>query len=132
MAHQPHWRDRLDVALARDGGACVWCARPLHAASPDLTREHLVPRIKGGPSWAENELAACRSCNRRRGHVAPVPWLEDCEARGLRPDRPAVEGALLRLTAAIEERGGARRVRPYLASQLRRLGHGDRIPRRWR
>jgi hypothetical protein len=131
VAHQPSRRERLHRALERDGGACVWCARPLAPGSPDLTREHLVPRIKGGPSWAENELAACRSCNRRRGHVAPVQWLDDCEARGLRADRVAVEAALLRLTGAIEERGGARKVRPYLASQLRRLGHGERVPRRW-
>jgi hypothetical protein len=128
----PDRRERLLHALERDGAACVWCRRPLSAASRDLTTEHLVPHLKGGPSWAENELAACRACNRRRGHAAPAAWLEACEQRGLAPDRPAVERALLRLCDAIEARGGARRARPYVAGQLRRLGLRDAVPRAWR
>ena len=78
--------------------------------------------MKGGPAWAENEVPACRPCNRARGHTAPVVWLEDCEARGLEPARDVVVRALLALRDAIEERGGQRRARPYLAGQLRRLG----------
>jgi hypothetical protein len=81
-----------------------------------------VPRLKGGPAWAENELAACRACNRARGHTAPVVWLEDCEARGLTPNRAAVERGLVALRDAIAVRGGQRRARPYLDGQLRRLG----------
>jgi hypothetical protein len=84
--------------------------------------EHLVPRLKGGPAWPENELAACRACNRARGHTAPARWLEACEARGLTPNRPAVERTLLALRDAIAARGGQRRARPYLDGQLRRLG----------
>ena len=36
------------------------------------TTEHVVPRLKGGPSWPENEVAACRRCNSERGHRGPV------------------------------------------------------------
>jgi hypothetical protein len=72
----------------------------------------------------ENELAACRSCNRARGHTAPAAWLEACVARGLEPTRAAVEQALEALRDAIAARGGQRRARPYLESQLRRLGLG--------
>jgi 5-methylcytosine-specific restriction endonuclease McrA len=113
--------ERLRRILDRDGAHCVWCRRPLAPGHRDLSLEHVVPRLKGGPAWPENEVAACRACNRARGHTAPAAWLEACEGRGLRPDRPAVEASLLRLRGAIAERGGQRRARPYLDGQLRRL-----------
>jgi HNH endonuclease len=100
----------------------VWCRRPLAPGDRFASLEHVVPRLKGGPAWPENEVAACRSCNRARGHAAPAQWLEACEARGLRPNRPLVESTLLALRAAIAARGGQRRARPYLDGQLRRLG----------
>jgi hypothetical protein len=114
--------ERLVRIMERDGAHCVWCRRPLAPGHRDASLDHLVPRLKGGPAWPENELCACRPCNRRRGHTAPDVFLADCEARGLAPDRPAIERSLLGLQAAIEERGGQRRARPYLAAQLRRLG----------
>jgi hypothetical protein len=114
--------ERLRLAIERDGFRCVWCARPLQPGDRDASLDHLVPRLKGGPAWPENELAACSSCNRARGHTAPAAWLDACEARGLQPDRPLVERTLLALRDAIAERGGQRRARPYLDGQLRRLG----------
>jgi hypothetical protein len=44
-----------------------------------------------------------------------------CERRGWEPDVDAVSSALVALKRAIAERGGRRRARPYLSSQLRRL-----------
>ncbi len=114
--------ERLRHALARDGEACVWCRRPLPAGHRDASLEHVVPKLKGGPAWPENEVAACRSCNRARGHRSPAVWLEACEARGHRPDRATIERSLLRLRDAIAARGGQRKARPYLDGQLRRLG----------
>ena len=114
--------ERMARILARDGGCCVWCSRPLAPGDRLLTFEHVVPRLKGGPAWAENEVPACRACNRARGHVAPSLWLEQCEARGLRARRDVVERALIDLRSAIAVRGGQRRARPYLARELRRLG----------
>ena len=99
----------------------MWCRRPLTLGHRDLTLEHVVPRLKGGPAWLENEVAACRPCNRTRGHTAPAAWLDDCERRGLKPNRAAVEASLRRLDAAIAARGGQRKARPYLEAQLRRL-----------
>lgn len=113
-------RRRLDHALDRDGGSCVWCARRLRPGEASL--EHVIPKLKGGPAWPENEVAACRPCNRKRGHQSPAVWLQACEEQGLRPDRAAIERSLVKLSAAIETRGGQRRARPYLAGQLRRLG----------
>ena len=116
--------ERLQHILERDGPECVWCRRPLAPGDRDLSLDHLIPRLKGGPAWLENELAACRPCNRARGHTAPVAWLEACEARGLRPNREVVARTLLALRDAIAERGGQRRARPYLDGQLRRLDLG--------
>ena len=113
---------RLEAILARDGAACAWCRRALAPGDRDLTFEHVVPRLKGGPAWAENEVPACRACNRRRGHLAPSAFLADCEARGLSPNRALIAASLRRLEAAIAERGGQRRARPYLERELRRLG----------
>ncbi|GAA4750525.1 hypothetical protein GCM10023328_36660 [Modestobacter marinus] len=111
---------RLRVAVERDGPTCVWCGR---AFGPQVvpTTEHVVPRVKGGPSWLENEVAACRRCNSERGHTAPVPWLEECERRGWTPDELRLDRVLTALDGAIAERGGQRRARPYLEAQLRRL-----------
>ncbi len=114
-------RERLEAILERDGSACVWCRRPLEVGLVRATTEHLIPRVKGGPSWFENEVAACRRCNGERGHRTPAEWLEECERRGWQPDRQVVVAALRSLEQAIEERGGRRRARPYLAAQLRRL-----------
>ena len=114
----------MELILDRDGPFCVWCSTPLDNSPGGLNRpttEHLVPRIKGGPSWLENELAACRRCNGERGHQGPAGWLQDCDGMGRTPRRDVVIAALERLQAAISERGGQRRARPYIASQLRRL-----------
>jgi hypothetical protein len=113
--------ERLRRILDRDGHECVWCRRPLEPGHRPASLEHVVPRLKGGPAWPENEVAACRACNRSRGHAAPVDWLRDCEARGLEPNRAVIEHSLRALERAIAERGGQRRARPYLDAQLRRL-----------
>lgn len=114
-------RERLDRILQRDGARCVWCGRAVDDGLVRATTEHVVPRIKGGPSWIENEVAACRRCNGQRGHRTPADWIEECEGLGWEPDVAAIIAALERLDAAIARRGGQRRSRPYVASQLRRL-----------
>ena len=83
--------------------------------------DHLVPRLKGGPSWIENEVASCRRCNQARGHVAPLDWVRRCKEQGLEPAVEIIAERLQSLARAIEERGGQRKARPYLAAQLRRL-----------
>jgi 5-methylcytosine-specific restriction endonuclease McrA len=119
-------RERLRLVLERDGAACVWCRRLIDTDLVRATTEHVVPRIKGGPSWLENEVAACARCNRERGHRTPADWIDECERRGWEPDVEAVVRALTALQEAIAERGGQRRARPYVATQLRRLDRLDR------
>jgi hypothetical protein len=117
---QPGRSERLVAARERDGDTCIWCARPL-TDRVTATTEHVVPKVKGGPSWLENEVAACRRCNGERGHRGAVDWLEECERRGWSPDAQRLQRVLEALSAAIAERGGQRRARPYLDAQLRRL-----------
>jgi hypothetical protein len=114
-------RDRLARVLERDGATCVWCGRTLDVRLVRATTEHLVPRVKGGPSWIENELAACSRCNGERGHRTPGEWLDECERRGWPTDRARVRRALESLRDAIHARGGQRRARAYITSQLRRV-----------
>lgn len=127
LPHQPGRAQRLDGAVARQGGRCVWCGRdfgPLVAPTTD----HLVPRVKGGPSWPENEVAACSRCNGQRGHTTPADWFEECQRRGWHPDAEALRSALDALAVAVADRGGQRRARPYLASQRRRLARAAPAP----
>jgi len=119
---------RMRLILIRDGTSCVWCRREIDSERVPSTTEHLVPRIKGGPSWIENELAACARCNRERGHRTPADWIDELERRGLEPERDTVVRTLHLLQQAIAERGGQRRARPYVVSQLRRLERGRPQP----
>src|SRR3954454_21543669 len=48
---------RLHEILDRDGATCVWCARPFTGLIARTT-EHVVPRVKDGPSRLENEVPA--------------------------------------------------------------------------
>jgi 5-methylcytosine-specific restriction endonuclease McrA len=111
---------RMAAARERDGDTCVWCATAFDGRTRP-TREHVIPRVKGGPSWLENEVAACRRCNGERGHRALAEWLDECERRGWSPDVARLERVLVALQAAIAQRGGQRRARPQLDAQLRRL-----------
>ena len=118
-------RERLARILERDGARCVWCGREVGVGLVVATTEHVIPRIKGGPSWIENEVAACRRCNGERGHLTISVWVEECRRRGWSVDLATVVRTLEDLERAIARRGGQRRARPYLASQLRRLRNLD-------
>ena len=111
----------MTIILDRDGPTCVWCGREVGVDLVEVTTEHVVPRIKGGPSWIENEVAACRRCNGRRGHRTPGEWADECTGLGWQPDRERLVRVLESLVAAIERDGGQRRARPYAHAQLRRL-----------
>jgi hypothetical protein len=111
----------MELILERDGASCVWCGRAVNERLVQATTEHLVPKVKGGPSWLENEVAACRRCNGERGHRTLGDWIDECERRGWTPNRGVIVLVLRSLQSAIAERGGQRRARRYIESQLRRL-----------
>lgn len=112
--------ERLVAVLDRDGPTCVWCGRAFVGRVVPTT-DHLVPRVKGGPSWVENEVAACRRCNGERGHRGAAEWLEECTRRGWPADGDRVRRVLASLAEAIAQRGGQRRARVHLATQVRRF-----------
>ena len=117
----PGRRQRLELILERDGATCVWCGREVDTPLVQATTEHVVPRLKGGPSWLENEVAACKRCNGRRGHRNLVDWADECDGSGWNVDRHRLVRVLESLDARIAEQGGQRKARPYIRSQLRRL-----------
>ena len=55
------------AVLARDSWTCQYCG----AGRPGLTVDHVIPRSRGGQSVWENIVAACASCNRRKGNRLP-------------------------------------------------------------
>ena len=56
---------RFNVFL-RDKFECQYCG-----ASHDLTFDHVIPRSRGGTTVWENVVAACSSCNLKKGGFMP-------------------------------------------------------------
>jgi 5-methylcytosine-specific restriction endonuclease McrA len=65
MIHRPRPRVRLTKReiLRRDNYTCQYCGQ--HSAR--LTVDHVTPRRLGGNQWWDNLVAACSSCNHRKG-----------------------------------------------------------------
>lgn len=85
----------LDELIARDGDACVWCARALWRR--DLTAEHLLPRSRGGRGTPDNLTVACRACNRARRSTGVTAYVRELRARGVSPRMDLLMAALARL-----------------------------------
>jgi len=56
----------------RDNYTCRYCG----SDDTPLTVDHLVLWEEGGPSIEENLVAACSKCNKMRGNMLLVEWLE--------------------------------------------------------
>ncbi|MFN2208194.1 MAG: HNH endonuclease, partial [Candidatus Promineifilaceae bacterium] len=54
--------------LRRDEFTCQYCGRKMR----HLTIDHVIPRHLGGPHTWQNLVAACSSCNRRKGGKSPA------------------------------------------------------------
>lgn len=50
----------------RDGNICLYCGG--HFADTELTRDHVLPRSRGGVDTWDNVVAACKRCNHQKGH----------------------------------------------------------------
>ena len=55
--------------FGRDRDLCLYCGRVFPRAA--LTRDHVVPRSRGGADDWENVVAACKRCNHRKGSRLP-------------------------------------------------------------
>lgn len=69
MIQRPRPRVALSKreVLRRDNYTCQYCGRPSH----QLTIDHVVPRHAGGAHSWTNLVAACSTCNRRKGGRTP-------------------------------------------------------------
>ena len=113
---------RLECLLELGGGRCAWCGFDLSKPNARPTRDHIVPKIKGGPTRLENEVASCGSCNKLRGHQTPSSFIESSrDQRGLTPNAALVARQLESLTEAIAREGGMRKIRDYVAREMRRV-----------
>ena len=65
IPHQTRALSRKNILL-RDRNTCQYCSVVL--PSSELTLDHVIPRSRGGTSTWENLVAACHSCNRRKGN----------------------------------------------------------------
>jgi HNH endonuclease len=104
----------VDALIERDGPSCVWCGREVWRR--DLTREHVVPRSRGGHLTLDNAVLACRSCNRRRGSRPVDAFVRELLREGANVNLAALRGALVRLS-----RSSRRAHRDAADRMLRRL-----------
>lgn len=120
-SRQPSPAERLDLLLELGGSQCAWCGYDLTKPNARPTRDHLVPKIKGGPTRLENEVASCGSCNQKRGHVSPSQYAEQSrDQRGLDPNVALIADQLDRLDEAIAREGGMRKIRDYVTREAKR------------
>lgn len=54
---------------------CFYCLTSLHDGN--FEADHLVAVISGGPHTLDNAVAACRSCNRKKGPRSHREFIED-------------------------------------------------------
>ena len=50
----------------RDRNLCLYCGG--HFQDTELTRDHVMPRSRGGSDTWDNVVAACKRCNHQKGH----------------------------------------------------------------
>lgn len=64
-ANQQHRRKLL--AIVKDQkGLCTYCLTPFSEENPP-TRDHVLPKSKGGEKGYDNIVASCRRCNLLKG-----------------------------------------------------------------
>lgn len=73
----------------RDNNTCQYCNRHRHELRQKefLTRDHIVPEYRGGPSTWSNLVTACSTCNNKKANHN----LEDIDMRLLKkPTTPTI------------------------------------------
>lgn len=71
---KPKSRRKLSV-LQRQNFACYWCGKHIDLTS--ATREHIIPRSRGGGDGDENIAMACFKCNQLKGNQTPEEFIRD-------------------------------------------------------
>ncbi len=87
--------------FARDGYTCQYCRR--HRSElrgrQFLTRDHVVPRSRGGGNEWRNVVTACSPCNNRKGNRTPAEAGLRLHTVPREPDHVHLVWAVRRLTA---------------------------------
>lgn len=79
---------RAEALKRRTHGSCGYCGRTLRQG--EMTRDHVVPRARGGETKTSNLLCCCRECNqlkadldleafRARFFGGAIFWFELCD-----------------------------------------------------
>jgi 5-methylcytosine-specific restriction endonuclease McrA len=55
-----------NTLFARDRHVCAYCGNHF-VSSKDLSRDHIVPRYRGGEDTWMNVVTACFNCNQKKG-----------------------------------------------------------------
>jgi 5-methylcytosine-specific restriction endonuclease McrA len=79
------------AVLARDSWTCQYCG----SSRPGLTVDHVIPRSRGGESVWENIVAACTTCNRKKGNRLP----REARMHPRRSPRPPGPHVFIRIAA---------------------------------
>lgn len=84
--------------FARDHYRCQYCDRHVTDLKPreSLTRDHLIPLSRGGTNEWTNVVAACSSCNTRKGNRMP-------EEIGMHPRSHPMEPHFVHLSWAVRK-----------------------------
>jgi hypothetical protein len=61
----------------RDSGRCLYCLKKIKFS--EMTKDHIIPKIKGGKSNWTNLASACSSCNSRKADKLWTPKIKAWE-----------------------------------------------------
>lgn len=82
---------RMKVLLKTFGGKCWWCKCDVIAGIQNsdfqhqpnqATRDHIVPRSRGGTNALANLVLACRACNEERADRDARVWAAHLKLHG--------------------------------------------------
>lgn len=83
-----HWKvppvSRREV-FRRDNHTCQYCG-----STKQLTIDHVIPRSKGGPHIWSNVVAACETCNSKKGNLTPAQANMPLLTKPKAPVHPAI------------------------------------------
>lgn len=63
-------QSRREVKAPAGDRECAYCG-----TRHELTRDHIIPRSRGGTDDPSNLVWACRNCNAAKGNRTPQEWL---------------------------------------------------------
>ena len=83
-----------EAVFARDKGRCSYCSERVSLS--ECTRDHVIPKSRGGKTEWENIVLACPECNTRKGNRTPEEAGMRLLKRPGKPDKGVPYYAILR------------------------------------